>query len=67
MPNFKVVFNATATNRVEFIDASIATDGGLTVVLQGGTRVFAVPTENVVAIEALIPEPAKDAPPTGNV
>lgn len=53
MYNFRIVFTATSTTDLKFGDATIATDGGLTVVLQDGERVFAVPTANVVAVERL--------------
>lgn len=66
MSSYRIVFTATSTSDVKLVDATVATDGGLTVVLQNGERVFAVPTANVIAIER-IPEPAQDAAPTGNV
>lgn len=63
MANFKIVFNATVTNRAEFTDATVATDGAMTVVLQNGERVLAIPTANIVAVERMPdvapqPEPA---------
>lgn len=59
MANYRIVFSAVTTSDLKFADATIATDGGLTVVLQNGERVFAVPTANVVAIER-----APEAAPT---
>lgn len=53
MSNYRIVFTANATSDLKFMDSTIATDGGLTVVLQNGERVFAVPTANVIAVERL--------------
>lgn len=60
MSIYRIVFTANATSDLKFADATVATDGGLTVVLQNGERVFAVPTANVIAIER-IPEPKPPA------
>jgi hypothetical protein len=56
--NLRVVFTATSTSDVKFPDATVATDGGLTVVLQNGERVFCVPTANVIAVERIPDKPA---------
>lgn len=61
---YRLVFSATTTTELKFADASIATDGPLTVVLQNGERKFCIPTSNVIAIER-IPNaaPAPDPEP----
>ena len=63
MSSYRIVFNATATNDVKFPDATVTTDGGLTVVLQGGERVLAVPTANVVFLDKLAPQGVPAPPP----
>ncbi|MCZ2413556.1 MAG: hypothetical protein LC136_04765 [Burkholderiales bacterium] len=63
MSNYRIVFNATATNDVKFTDATIATDGDLTIVLQGGERVLAIPTASVVFAEKLKPQGVPAPPP----
>ena len=60
MSNYKLIFATTTTQGITFAESTVATDGGLTVVLQTGERVFAVPSASIVAIERL-PEP-KAAP-----
>ena len=62
MSNHRIVFTAVTTTELKFVDSTIATDGGLTVVLQNGERAFAIPTANVVAIERL-PKMAPAPPP----
>lgn len=62
MSMYRIVFSALTTSDLKFADSTVATDGALTVVLQNGERVFAVPTANVIAIEKM-PEPAPAPPP----
>ena len=65
MGSYRIVFTANATSDLKFMDSTIATDGGLTVVLQNGERVFAVPTANVIAVErAVDPQPQPTVVPT---
>lgn len=62
MSSYRIVFTAVSTSDLKFMDSTVATDGGLTVVLQNGERVFAVPTASVIAVERL-PEPKPEAAP----
>jgi hypothetical protein len=70
---YRIIFTATSTSDLTFVDSTVATDGGLTVVLKNGERVFAVPTANVIAVEraepksAPIPMPEPMPVPAGDV
>ena len=55
---YRIIFTATSTSDLTFVDSTVATDGGLTVVLKNGERVFAVPTANVIAVERAEPKSA---------
>ena len=63
MSTYRLVFQTTTSTELRFADSTVATDGDLTVVLQGGERVFALPTKNVIAIERM-PDPAPSPEPT---
>jgi hypothetical protein len=49
----RIVFSTTTTTELKFADATVATEGGLTMVYQGGDIRFALPTASVVAIERI--------------
>lgn len=60
MASQKIVFMAPTA--LVFPDATIATDGNMTVVLQGGERVFCIPTERLIGAERM--DAQKATPPT---
>ena len=49
----RIVFSTTTTTELKFADASMLTDGDLTIIYQYGKVRFALPTANVVAIERI--------------
>ena len=62
--NTRVVFRTTTSSELTFKDSTVTFDGGMAVVWAKGEKVFAIPTENVVAIESINPPPVPIETPT---
>ncbi len=56
--NTRIVFRTLTSSELTFKDSTVTFDGGMAVVWAKGEKVFAIPTENVVAIESINPPPA---------
>lgn len=64
MATYRLTFNATTTTRLDFVDADVVSDNSVTYVYQNGKKAFAIPSANLVAVEAIpTPEPAKPDEP----
>ena len=48
---YRIVFLATTTTELRFVESDVTFDGDMTTVWQGGIKKFCVPSKNVVAIE----------------
>lgn len=67
MATTRLVFRTLTSSELRFEESTVTFDGGMAVVWKKGERVFAIPTENVVAVETLpdVPVPlVAPEPPT---
>ena len=53
MSTIRLVFRTLTSSELRFEDSTVTFDGGMAVIWKHGERVFAIPTENVVAVESL--------------
>ena len=67
MSTIRLVFRTLTSSELRFEDSTVTFDGGMAVVWRNGERLFAIPTENVVAVESLPAVPVPIEPPKDEV
>lgn len=61
--NVRIVFRTLTSSELRFEDSTVTFDGGMAVIWRNGEKLFAIPTENVVAVESLPAVPVPIEPP----